>query len=125
MFSNLSTGSVLYVLETKDNYKLNSGQIDSISNIRTRYSTFPNLNYMQNSEMVMDITATINGEKKEYKQIPTNLSIANFGDLGLILADSKDSMLGYINTTYQNSKSIVDNIEKYKITMANCEEIRK
>ena len=126
MFSNLSTGSVIYILDTRDNYKLSSGQVNSTGNIRPKYATFnPNFSYGQNIETVMDITVTVNGEKKEYKQVPANSSIANFGADAFILADSKDAMLGHINATWQNAKSIVDSVDKYNEIMQNCEQIKK
>lgn len=126
MFSNLSTGSVLYILDTKNDYKLSSGQVNTIGNIRPKYATFnPNVGYNQNIETVLDITVTVDGEKKEYKQIPANASIANFGTDAFIIADSKDAMLNHVNATLQNSKSIIESVDKHKAIIANCEQVLK
>ena len=60
MFSNLSKGSVLYGLDTKDGIKVFNATVDSVSIPRPRF--------MQNTfgipEMVLDIVATVNGERK-------------------------------------------------------------
>lgn len=108
MFSNLSQNSILYVLDLNNSPKVLSGPVDRISVPRPKYNTFnPNM------EMVVDIMATINGEKREFKGVP-NGSIANFGDNAFVLAESKEALNSYINAMLQNSKSIVDSVDKHK-----------
>jgi len=45
-------------------------------------------------EMIVDVFATINGERREFKGVP-NTSIANFGDF--VLAENKEALNSYIN----------------------------
>ena len=52
--------------------------------------------------------------KKEFKQIPSNTSIADFGDDSFILADSKEALNNYIELLLQSSKNIVDSVNKHK-----------
>ena len=107
MFSNLSQNSILYVLDLNYSPKVLSGPIERVSIPRPKYNTFnPNM------EMVVDITATINGEKREFKGVP-NSTIANFGTDAFVLADSKDALNSYINAMLQNSRSILDSVEKH------------
>lgn len=116
MFSNLSQNSILYVLDLKNNPKILSGPVERVSVPRPKYNTFnPNL------EMVVDITATINGERREFKGVP-NSSIANFGEDAFILAESKDVLNSYINSMLQNSKTIVNNVDKHKKLITDYEE---
>jgi len=116
MFSNLSQNSILYVLDLNSSPKILSGPIDRITIPRPKYNTFnPNM------EMVVDIFATINGEKREFKGVP-NGSIANFGDNAFVLAENKDSLNSYINAMLQNSKSVIDSVEKHKSLISNYEE---
>lgn len=122
MFSNLSVGSIVYVLDTKDNYKLSTGQITSITQPRTKLATFNP--YVQNAEYVVDIIATINGEKREFKQVPSNLSIANFGSDVFTLADSREAMLTHVDNVYRTKKAICDNIDKTKKELEECSKIR-
>lgn len=124
MFSNLSAGSILYVLDTKNNLKLSTGQISSISIPRPKTTTFnPGAMYPQLPETVIDIVATVDGEKREFKQVPSNNSIANFGSDAFILADSRESMLSQVNTMMQNSKSIIDSVDKHKAILNDCKKI--
>ena len=116
MFSNLSQNSILYVLDLNNTPKVLSGPIERVTVPRPKYNTFnPNM------EMIVDIFATINGEKREFKGVP-NGSIANFGDTAFVLAENKETLNSYINAMLQNSKSIIDSVEKHKTLVSNYEE---
>ena len=117
MFSNLSQNSILYILDLKNNPKVLSGPIDRVSVPRPKYNTFnPSM------EMIVDITATINGEKREFKGVP-NGSIANFGEDAFVLAESKDVLNSYVNSMLQNSRNIVNSIDKHKKLVTDYEEV--
>lgn len=116
MFSNLSQNSILYVLDLNNTPKILSGPIERVTIPRPKYNTFnPNM------EMVVDIFATINGERREFKGVP-NGSIANFGDTAFVLAESREALNSYINAMLQNSRGIVDSIDKHKALISNYEE---
>lgn len=118
MFSNLSQNSIIYVLETKDKPKLLTGTINSISLPRPQYATFG-----QTMETVVDIVAYVDGEKREFKRVPCNNTIANFGPDAFVLADSRESMNSHISTAIQNSKNIVNSYEKNKQLITDLTEI--
>lgn len=123
MFSTLSAGNLIYVLDIKNDYNILTGQVNKVTPIRPKYGTFtPNYAYGQNYETVVDITAVVNGEQKEFKQVPSNAVVADFGSDAFVLADSKDAMIGHLNVTYQNSKAVVDSVDKNKTIMANCKK---
>ena len=116
MFSNLSPNSILYVLDLNSSPKVLSGPIERVSIPRPKYNTFnPNM------EMIVDITATINGERREFKGVP-NGAIANFGTDAFVLAENKESLNSYINAMIQNSKSIIESVEKHRTLVSNYEE---
>lgn len=116
MFSNLSQNSILYVLDLHNSPKILSGPVERVTVPRPKYNTFnPNL------EMVVDITATINGERREFKGVP-NSSIANFGEDAFILAENKDVLNSYINSMLQNSRNILSNVDKHKQLITEYEE---
>jgi predicted RNase H-like nuclease (RuvC/YqgF family) len=72
-------------------------------------------------EMVVDIVATINGERREFKGVP-NGTIANFGDDAFVLAENRDALNAYINAMLQNSRNIINNIEKHQKLVIDYEE---
>ena len=116
MFSNLSQNSILYIMDLGGTPKILSGPIERVSLPRPKYNTFnPNM------EMIVDVIAVINGERREFKGIP-NGSIADFGNDTFILAENKDVLNSYINSMLQNSRSIVDSVDKHKKRIADYEE---
>jgi len=108
MFSNLSQNSILYILDLTDEPKILNGPVERVTLPRPKYN-----NFNPTMEMIVDITATINGEKREFKGVP-NSSIANFGSDAFIIAESKDALNSYVNAMLQNSQSVLDSVEKHK-----------
>ena len=50
----------------------------------------------------------VNGERKEYKEIPVNNAIADFGPNTFVLSDSKDSLTNFLKAKLQESENIVN-----------------
>ena len=120
MFSNLSKGSVLYGLDTKGEAKLFTATVDTVSFPRPR---FAQNTFGQMPETVVDIVATINGERREFKQVPSNNAIADFGPDTFVLSDSKDSLMNYVASMLQNSRNIVNSVDKHKALITQYEQV--
>ena len=111
MFSNLSKGSVLYGLDNKEGVKLFTATIDKV--------TLPYPRSMQNTfgqlpEMVVDITVNMDGDRREFKQVPSNNAIADFGPNTVVLSDSKDSLVNYVRSLRQSSKNIIESCARHQ-----------
>lgn len=116
MFSNLSQNSILYILDLRSNPKILSGPVERISIPRPKYNTFnPSM------EMVVDIVANINGERREFKGVPNN-TIADFGEDAFVLAENKDALNSYVHSMLQNSRNIVNSVEKHQTLITQYEE---
>jgi predicted RNase H-like nuclease (RuvC/YqgF family) len=103
-------------LDINGSPKILSGPIEKISMPRPKYNSFnPSM------EMVVDITATVNGERREFKGVP-NGSIADFGNDSFVLAESRDALNSYINAMLQNSRGILNSVEKHEKLISNYEE---
>lgn len=103
-------------MDLHSNPKVLSGPVERVSVPRPKYNTFnPNM------EMVVDIIATVNGERREFKGVP-NGSLANFGDDAFVLAESKDVLNSYVNAMLQNSRSVVNSIDKHQKLITDYEE---
>jgi hypothetical protein len=121
MFSNLSKGSVLYGLEIKDGMKFFTAPIESVSLPYPKYRN--NNTFGQIPETVMDIVCTVNGERRTFQQVPSNSAIADFGNDTFVLADGKVSLNGYVNSMLQNSRNIVNSVEKHKALISQYESV--
>lgn len=120
MFSNLSKGSVLYGLDNKEGVKLFTGTVDMVTlpypkNVQTTFGQLP--------EMVVDIIVNVEGERKEFKQVPTNNVIADFGPNTLVLSDSKESLVNYVKSLRQTSKNIIDSCPKHKALVPQYDKV--
>ena len=89
MFSNLTQGSILYGYDAKETFKYFTAPIVSVS--LPRLKNKPN-GFYPLTEMVVDIVATVNGERREFQQVPSNTSIADFGENAFVIADSKEAL---------------------------------
>ena len=119
MFSNLSKGSVLYGLDNKKDTHF-TAVVDMVT---LPYSKNQHPTFGQLPEMVVDIVANVNGDRKEFKQVPCNNAIADFGPDALVLADSKDSLSNYVRSLRQTSKNIVDSYPVHKERIPKYDKI--
>jgi len=116
MFSNLTQNSVIYIMDLNNSPKITSGLIESVSIPRPKYNGFN-----PTFETVVDIVANIAGERREFKGVPNN-AVADFGEAAFILAENKEVLSSYINSMLQNSKKIVNSMDKHQKIIADCEE---
>lgn len=116
MFSNLTQNSVIYIMDLNNSPKITSGLIESVSIPRPKYNGFN-----PTFETVVDIVANIAGERREFKGVPNN-AVADFGEAAFILAENKEVLGSYINSMLQNSKKIVNSMEKHQKIITDCEE---
>lgn len=119
MFSNLTKGSIIYGLETKGSIKPFTALVTNVSLPRPNFN---NNTFGQMPETVVDISVTVNGENREFKQVPGNSSIANFGSDAFLLADSKETINAYINSMLQNSRNIVSSVPKHETLISEYSE---
>lgn len=124
MFSNLSRGSILQGVDMSDGMKWFTGSIERVipttSNIQQPFGTlgqFPVVN--------VDIVANINGKQREFRSIPGNNSIADFGEDSVILADNKDALYNYIKSLLQVSEDATnkDNIRKHELRIPKLKKV--
>lgn len=120
MFSNLSKGSVLYGLETKGDMKFFTAPVESVSMPRAKNF---NPTFGQMPELVVDIVAVVGGERREFKQVPSNSSIADFGPDTFVLADNKDSLANHIRSLRQVSQTVIDSYAKHKEKIPQYDKI--
>lgn len=121
MFSNLTQGSILYGFDAKENFKYFTAPVISVS--LPRLKNQPNGLYPLN-EMIVDIVATVNGERREFQQVPSNTSIANFGENAFVIADSKEALNTFIDSQLINVNNRLNNIDKDKRLKSELESVQ-
>lgn len=119
MFSGLRQNSLFYILD-KNNLLLQIGEVDSVSNPVSKYG---HTNYMPQpytqQDMFVDVKVKVGDTINEYKQLPSNLSVANSGSL--IVSDSKEAMCAEVEAMIRNSRGVIDSIPYHEKVIESCD----
>lgn len=119
MFQGLRTNSLFYVLDKGENLSLRIGQVVSVSNPQTRYTSFNNGFTPQPMETVVDVKVKLGDEEVDFKQLPANGQIAN--DKNLVVSDSKDAMSSEVDAMLRQSKAILESVDYHERVVKSCE----
>lgn len=114
MFSILNQGSSIYILDKTNGIKLHIGQIQSISQPK---------NFGMQS--YIDIKVSVDGQIKEYSQIPSQNNIVSYNNGQVILSETKQGLQNEVEGIMNSSQQILSNIDKYEQNVKECELILK
>lgn len=120
MFSNLMQGSILYGVNVKT-MSFFSAPVTKVTIPKQNL----NLDITQFPQTFVDISATVKGELKEFRQIPSNSSIADFGNDTVILADSREALGAYITSKRQEDVNVVQSIDMRKKRIQSYDAVLK
>ena len=123
MFSTLRKGSSIYILDRTSTPEVKVGYVENVSMPRPMYPTYnPSVSLGTNMSQVVDITVRMDSETKEFC-VPSNLNIHTYGDY--TLSESKEAMISEVDALLQNSKDIVNSVDKHKENITTYENILK
>ena len=123
MFSTLRKGATIYILDRTSEPEVKIGYIDNVTLPRPMYPTFnPAVSLGTNMQRVVDITVRIGEEKKEFS-VPSDLSIHTYGDY--TISENKEAMISEVDSLLQNSKDVLESVDKHKAAIDAYENILK
>ena len=114
MFSNLSNGSTIYVLQTKNGLKYDVCTVEALK---------PSFSYNFNSGAIVDIAVTIDGVRKEFSGVQANSSVSQSNSY--IITDSREAMVSQLQNRYQSDMDILEKQDFYKTDSEQCKELLK
>ena len=117
MFSTLRQGNIVYILDKSNGLTLKIGKIISNSGANTVYSPVP--------QTLINLTIEVEGETKEFNNIPAMESLVNYNNGNLIIVDNKELAISEVENIISTSKQILDNIDRYKQVIVDGEEVLK
>ena len=118
MFSALSQGSPVYILDKTSSPEYRSGEIVGVS--------YPKLNpYNIGPQNTVDLKVKIDGNIQEFNSIPSINSVVSYNNGKLIISETKQGIQNEVESILQNSKQILNNIDTYKKNVTDCENILK
>lgn len=100
------------------------GSVVSVSAPKAKYNTqsFTPQNMM---EMVVDVTVRVEDETLNLEQLPSNQSIVNFGQQGMVVSESKEAMVAEVESMMRMSEDVLNKIDYHEKTVAECDKMLK
>jgi ribosomal protein L21E len=123
MFSGLRQNSLFYILEKGEAVTLKIGQVVSVSNPQPKYNQYQPLQPYNQPETTVDVKVKVGDDTMDFKQLPSHLSIVNFGQNGMVVSESKEAMSAEVEAMLRNSNSILDSIPYHKKVITSCDEM--
>ena len=114
MFSALRQGTPFYILNKEEKPTLTVGQVESVSPVRPKYPSYTSVPMGLNVETVVDINVSVDGKTMEFKQIPSSLSVANFGTNGVVISESQEAMASEVSNLIAQSKQILSSVDYHQ-----------
>lgn len=115
MFSALSQGSPIYLLDKTSSLDYKVGEIIGV--------TYPKI--YNNLGNTVDLKVKIDGQVQEFNSIPSINNVVSYNGGKVIISESKQGIQIEVENILQNSKQILNNIDTYKQNVSNCENILK
>ena len=116
-FQNLRNNHQIYILHKDVIPTLEIGKITNISVPVPKYG-----NTSMYNDLVLDITADVDGKPTNFQKLPANSEIADFGN-SLVVAVSKEAMNNEVSSMKQRSLDILNSNEKHQSIIKGCDEI--
>lgn len=116
MFSALSQGSSIYLLDKTSTPKFDVGEVVGVSQ--------PKMNYGQ-PQTTVDLKVKVDDNIQEFNNLPSINSIVTYNGGKLIISETRQAIQNEVETILNKSRQILDNIDSYKENIAECESILK
>lgn len=124
MFSSMRPGSTIYILDKSEKPVVKIGHVENVTQPRAMYPTYnPALSFGTNMQTVVDIAVKVDNEKKDIIGIPSNETLYSKGDF--VISETREAMISEVDAMLQNSKNVLDSIDKHKMIIESCEDILK
>ena len=116
-FQNLRNNHQIYILKKDAVPTLEIGKVTNVSVPVPKYG-----NTSMYNDLVLDITADIDGRATNFQKIPANSEIADFGN-SIVIATSKEAMNNEVASMKQRSLDIINSVEQHQSIVKGCDEI--
>ena len=123
MFSALSQGSPIYIIDKTDGLKYKTGEVVSITQGNLFNTNFGTQSFTPNGTITIKVK--VDNSVIDYPEAPRNGSIMSYNNGATVLCDNKQSMINEIENTLQQTKQILTNRNKYEKVVDDCETILK
>lgn len=114
MFSALSQGSLVYLLDKTSGLDYKVGEVIGVS--QPRFTNFGN---------TVDLKVKVDDTIQEFSGIPSINNFVSYNNGKLIISETKQNIQNEVEGILQNRKFILDNVKNYEEEVTKCENILK
>ena len=114
MFSALSQGSSIYMLDKTSSPKFIVGEVVGVT--QPKYSF---------NQATVDLKVKVDDTVQEFNNLPSINSMVTYNNGKLLISETKQGIQNEVETVLTNSRNIIENIENYKQNIKDCENILK
>ena len=114
MFSALSQGSSIYLLDKTSSPKFVVGEIVGVTQPKYAFN-----------QATVDLKVKVDDSIQEFNNLPSINNIVTYNNGKIIISETKQGIQNEVETILTNSKNILDNIDIYKQNVEDCENILK
>ncbi len=118
-FQSLRANSSIFILRKGDSPVLSTGVVDTVS---TPYPNYQAQRLYGQPELVVNITAQVDGQVLNFNRLPAIGEIADSGS-GYVVSCGKDAMESEVDALKRVSESVIASVERHKSIVAACDEM--
>ena len=123
MFSALSQGSPIYIIDKTDGLKYKTGEIISVLQSNTFGGTFGTTSFVPNGTVTLKVK--VDNNVIDYPEVPINGSIMTYNNGATIICETKQGLISELENTLQHTKQILAERSKYEQIVSDCESLLK
>ena len=114
MFSALSQGSSIYLLDKTSSPKFLVGEIVGVTQPKYTFN-----------QATVDLKVKIDDSIQEFNNLPSINSFSTYNNGKLLISETKQGIQNEVETILSSSRNIINNIDYYKQNIEDCENILK
>lgn len=123
MFSALSQGSLVYIVDKTDGLKYKTGEVVGVTQGNMFNGAFGTSSFTPNGTLTLKVK--VDGNVIDYPEAPLNGSIASYNNGATIVCETKQGAISEIENTLQQTKQILADTPKYEKLVSECENVLK
>ena len=118
MFSALSQGSLVYLLDKTSSPEYKVGEVIGVSQPKL-------VNYNFGPQNTVDLKVKVDDSVQDFIGIPSINSYATYNNGKVIISETKQGIQNEVENILSSSKNILNNINIYEQNVNDCENILK
>ena len=123
MFSALSQGSPIYIIDKTDGLKYKTGEVVSVIQANAFGGTFGTTSFVPNGTVTLKVK--VDNNVIDYPEVPINGSVMTYNNGATIICETKQGLISELENTLQHTKQILAERSKYEQIVSDCESLLK